>query len=113
MLLLTEDAVLICKHQLGIVGIQATQSLVTITARRILVEPNPENRPITGCPMYGPTVKPCTTTWAVKQGYSSLVRIKGDRVCLDTVKGLTDGPPPGSVEYLVRAPGQALVKEGA
>ncbi|MCI0538966.1 MAG: hypothetical protein L0Z50_27480 [Verrucomicrobiales bacterium] len=113
MFLLTEDALLVCKHELGKVDIQPTQSLVTIAGRRVLVELNPESRSIIGCPMYGPMIRPCQTTLPVKQGYSALLRISGQRVCLDTVTGLTDGSPPGAVDYLVRAPGQQLVKEGA
>ena len=111
MYILTEDAVLICDHELGKVNIAATQTLVTINQRRILVERNPQGRSITGCPNVGPTIKPCTTTLAVKRGYSDFVRINGKRVCLDTVKGLTDGTPPGSVNYKVRSPGQRLVEE--
>jgi hypothetical protein len=113
MLLLTEDALLVCKHELGKVDIHPTQSLVSIKGRFVLVENNPESRSISGCPMYGPTVKPCTNTLPVKQGYSDLLRINDQRVCLDTVTGLTDGSPPGTVDYLVRKPGQALVGEGA
>lgn len=111
MLLLNEDAVLVCKHELGRVSIAATQSLVTIGGKRVLVEPNPERRGISFCPNYGITVKPCTLTLAVEQGYSSLLRIQGKRVCLDTVKGLTDGTPPGVVEYKVRSAGQEFVFE--
>lgn len=113
MRLLTEDALLVCRHELGKVDIQPTQSLATIAGRRILVEINPEGRRISGCPMYGPGIRPCQTTLPVKQGYSTLLRINGRRVCLDTVTGLTDGTPPGAVDYLVRNPGQTLVKEGA
>jgi hypothetical protein len=32
-------------------------------------------------------------------------------MCLDTVNGLTDGTPPGVVEYKVRHAGQELVTE--
>jgi hypothetical protein len=39
------------------------------------------------------------------------VRIDGRRVCLDTVTGLTDGTPPGTIKYEVRSPGQDLVSE--
>jgi hypothetical protein len=109
---LTEDAVLVCGHELGIVGITATQNLVTIAQRRVLVAADPESRPIVGCPNVGPTIKPCTSTLPVQQGYSSLIRIEGRRVCLDEVTGLTDGTPPGTVKYHVRAPGQSLVAEG-
>jgi hypothetical protein len=113
MLLLTEDAVLVCKHELGKVSLQPSQSFVTISNRCILVEVNPEGRPIGGCPNYGPTIKPCTATLPVKEGYSELLRIGDQRVCLDTVTGLTDGTPPGTVKYIVREPGQGFVTEAA
>ena len=109
--LLTQDAVINCDHELGIVGIIATQSLVTVAHRPVLVATDPEQRPIVGCPMYGPTVKPCTNTLKVQAGYSDLLRINGNRVCLETVAGLTDGTPPGTVKYTVRSPGQSLVRE--
>ena len=111
MLLLTEDARVVCKHENGAVQLVATQKLVTINRRRILVERDPEGRSINGCPMYGPAIKPCTTTLAVQQGYSTLLRIQSHRVCLDTVSGLTDGTPPGTVRYEVRQAGQQFVKE--
>ncbi|PKM44803.1 MAG: hypothetical protein CVV05_09635 [Gammaproteobacteria bacterium HGW-Gammaproteobacteria-1] len=109
---LTEDAVMVCAHETGIVGITATQSLVTIGKRRVLVAADPESRPIVGCPNVGPTIKPCTSTLPVQQGYSSLIRIEGRKVCLDEVTGLTDGTPPGTVKYHVRSAGQNLVAEG-
>jgi len=111
MYLLTEDAVLVCAHELGIVGIAAAQHLVKVEDRRVLVEVDPEGRPIVGCPNIGPTIKPCTTTLRVQTGYSDLIRIDGRRACLDTVTGLTDGTPPGTVRYKVRSPGQTLVEE--
>lgn len=108
---LTEDAVLVCNHVLGTVKIAATQDLVTIARRRVLVEDNPEGRPISGCPNVGATIKPCQRTLRVEEGYSDLVRIDGKRVCLATVTGLTDGTPPGTVHYRVHQPGQDLVSE--
>jgi hypothetical protein len=108
---LTEDAVLNCKHELGIVSIAPTQDLVTIEHRRVLVDNNPEGRSITGCPNIGATIKPCTHTLKVEVGYSGFLRINGQRICLDTVTGLTDGTPPGIVKYTVRTPGQELVTE--
>jgi hypothetical protein len=41
------------------------------------------------------------------------LRIAGRRVCLETVTGLTDGTPPGTVKYLVRDPGQGFVQDAA
>lgn len=108
---LTEDATLRCKHQLGRVGVLGTQGLVTIGGRKVLVEHDPQGRPIVACPMIGPTIKPCTLTLTVSAGYSDLVRVEGKRVCLDTVAGLTDGTPPGVVEYAVHDAGQDFVSE--
>ena len=110
MKLITEDAVLPCDHQLGISQNQPTQKLVTVNGRRVLVETNPEGRPIKGCPNIGLTIKPCNYTLKVNQGYSAFLKIDGKRICLDTVMGLTDGTPPGTVNYKVRTPGQALVE---
>jgi hypothetical protein len=109
---LTEDAVLVCNHETGLVGIKAKhQSWVTIEGRRVLVRNDPVGCPIVGCPNSGPTIKPCTKTERVEKGYSDLVRIGGRPVCLDTVTGLTDGTPPLTVHYHVRTPGQGLVSE--
>jgi hypothetical protein len=47
----------------------------------------------------------------VKEGYSAFVTIDGKPVCLDSLQGLTDGTPPGTVKYKVNAPGQTLVTE--
>jgi hypothetical protein len=111
MFFLTEDAILTCKHELGIVGIVGTQDLVTVAGRKVLVEKDPEGRPIAGCPNVGATIKPCLLTLAAQAGYSDFLRIDGRRICLDTVTGLTDGTPPGVVKYQVRTPGQSLVSE--
>lgn len=108
---LTEDAKLICKHELGVVDIVPSQAFVTINGRHVLVETDPEGRPIHHCPNYGPTIKPCTATLKVLGGYSLWLRIGGRRICLDTVTGLTDGTPPGTVKYLVADAGQQLVAE--
>lgn len=110
MLWLTEDADLRCEHAIGKVNIDPAQRLVFVAGRRVLVDPDPEKRPISGCPMYGATVKPCTQSLMVKEGYSAWIRISGQAICLDTVTGLTDGVPPGSVLYKVIEPGQHWVR---
>jgi hypothetical protein len=106
----TVDALMVCAH-LGKVGLSASQSWLTVEGRPVLVRADPEGRPITACPNVGPTIKPCTNTLRVRAGYSSWVRVDGRPVVLDTVTGLTDGTPPGVVEYRVNAPGQTLVSE--
>jgi hypothetical protein len=111
MKLLTEDANLRCAHQNGVVAIAPSQKLVTIAGRRVLVEDNPEGKAIRGCPNAAPPFRPCLTTLRVEAGYSTLVRINGARVCLDTVTGKTDGTPPGIVYYKVHEPGQTLVEQ--
>ena len=108
---LTIDAVIVCKHQLGRVATLATQHFVRIDGREVLIDPDPEQRPISGCPMYGPAIKPCTTTLVVQEGYSDWIRISGRAVCLDTITGYTDGTPPGVVRYIVNAPGQPWIDE--
>jgi hypothetical protein len=113
MKILTSGADLRCAHMNGIVKpIAASQSLVTIDGRPVLVESDPARRPILGCPNAGAMIKPCTSTLAVTAGHSDLLTIDGQRVCLDTVTGLTDGTPPGVVKYRVVDPGQDWVEEG-
>jgi hypothetical protein len=108
---LTLDAILMCDHVPGKVDMAASQSLVTVEGRSVLVETDPEGRPIKGCPNVGAAIKPCVRTLEVREGYSELLRIDGKRVCLDTVSGLTDGTPPGVVRYKVHDAGQNLVAE--
>jgi hypothetical protein len=110
MLALTEDAGLFCKHGPGKVSIRATQNVVTVEGRRVLVEPDPVGRSIAGCPSVVP-FKPCLTTLAVQKGYSEFIRVENRRLCLDTVTGFTDGTPPGVVMYMVRDAGQKFVTE--
>ncbi|MDG5814097.1 hypothetical protein QA601_03340 [Chitinispirillales bacterium ANBcel5] len=111
MKILTEDAVLKCAHETGTIPMSGSQDFVTIRGRKILVEPDPVGKSVLGCPNMGVGIKPCTSTLAVQVGYSDLLKISGKRVCLDTVKGLTDGTPPGTVEYTVAQPGQSLAEE--
>lgn len=112
MLLLIETGFLSCDHRTGVVHNRPTQQLVRISGQRVLVEIDPEGRTITGCDNIGIGMKPCTTTLKVQQGYSDLLRVDGHRVCLDTVVGLTDGSPPGTVSYRVRRAGQDYVTQG-
>lgn len=113
MLVMTEDAIVVCAHELGDVSNRPSQKLVTVNGRRMLVDDDPEGRGISKCPNIGPTMRPCQKTLKVQQGYSSLIRINGKRVCLETVEGLTDGTPPGTVKYHVRTAGQHLVRSGS
>ena len=108
---LTEKAVLNCPHQSGIVKNTTSQKLVHIDSTIVLVEPDPVDRKIAGCPWVGTGLITCTQTEAVKEGYSPLIRIDGQRVCLDTVTGYTNGGPGARFSYTVREPGQKLVSQ--
>lgn len=113
MLVLTEDALIVCAHELGEVGLAPHQDWVTVNGRKVLVDSDPEARPISKCPNIGIAIKPCQLTLKVDTGYSEFVRIGGQRICLDTVVGKTDGTPPGIVIYHVRQPGQDFVDGNA
>lgn len=104
----TEQADIRCGHD-GRVANQASRRWVTVAGAPLLVERDPPDRPIAGCPNYGPTIKPCVKTLVVSAGHSVFVRIDGGPVVLSTLEGLTDGTPPGTVQYLVRDPGQRFV----
>ena len=109
---MTEDAVVVCEHQTGVVtGFAPRQSWVTVERRRVLSDPDPEGRSIVGCPNVPPAGKPCLTTKKVMAGLSAIIRINGAWVCLDPVTGLTDGVAP--VPYSVRSPAQTLVASTA
>lgn len=111
MKILTSKAILLCDHG-GLVAIKNRQSFVTIHRRPVLVETDPEGKSIAPCPYYGVGVVPCNLTRRVEKGYSGLLKIKNRRVCLDTVKGKTNGqPPPDTFYYTVKSPGQDFVSE--
>ncbi len=110
---LTEDAKLVCKHQAGVVNHEPSQMWVTIESRLILVSTDPENKPINGCPNINVGIRPCKNTLKVKKGYSTWLRIDEERICLDSVEGLTDGTPASFVKYIVEDPGQEFVSEVA
>src|SRR5438445_1399109 len=108
---LTEDAVVGCAHELGRAENMPSQSWVTVEKRRVLVANDPEGRSIKGCPNVGAAIRPCLRTLAVKKGYSTLLSIAGHSICLDSLSGLTDGTPPGTVKYKARSAGQNCVGE--
>lgn len=111
MLWLTEDAIVVCTHELGQVQNVPSQGLVTVEGRRVLVAIDPEAKVIKGCPNVGAAIRPCLTTLVVQEGYSPFLTVEGHRICLDTVTGFTDGTPPATVKYKVRHAGQPLVQE--
>ncbi|MGC3955428.1 MAG: hypothetical protein QM804_14470 [Propionicimonas sp.] len=106
MKILILPGVLRCGHD-GKVANTASQRWVRIAAQPVLVATDPEGREISLCPNISTNTKQCNHTLAVVTGYSTFLRIGGDRVCLDSVDGFTDGVPPS--HYTVRDPGQQFV----
>ena len=110
MLLVTEKAVIQCGHG-GSVANVPTQDFVYIDGKLLLIDDDPENKPIAGCPI-APPAKLSTLTHAVKAGYSDLLFIKNKGVCLKNLVGVTDGLIPNTVStYSVVSAGQDFVSE--
>lgn len=111
MLVLTEDARLVCEHEKGRVGVAPSQDFCRANGRRLLVDNDPEGKTISGCPNLNPAIgiRPCTRTLVVREGYADFVRVGGRRLCVAPLGGLTDGTPPGVVKYLTRDPGQTFI----
>jgi hypothetical protein len=109
MLWITEDANLRCDHagSARITGFAPWQSWVTVARRRVLVQPDPEARPMSGCIMNPPQFLPCSTSLKVTAGYSTWIRIDSHAVCLSSVVGLTLANP--QTNYRVYDPAQQLV----
>jgi len=97
-----------CGHD-GKVENVPSQRWVHVQTYPVLVHDDPRGRRVAGCPNIGPTMKPCTTTLRVAQGYSSFIRVDGEAVVLSNLDGLTDGTVPGTVHYTVRDSGQDFV----
>lgn len=110
-MLLRDDALIACTHELGKVSLVASQTWVFVDRRPLLVDNDPEQRGISGCPNLTVVTKPCTTTLKATVGYSTLVAIDRKAVVLDSLSGMTDGQG-GVFRYEVNSPGQTLLAEG-
>ncbi len=108
--LLRDDALVTCTHELGRVALTVAQRWVTVDGVALLVRPDPEGRPIAGCPNLTVVTKPCTSTLAVGTGYSAFVTIDSRPVVRDDLVGMTDGQG-GVYRYVCRDPRQRFVVE--
>ena len=61
MRLIVAEAILRCGHD-ALVGNQPSQTWVRVTGIPVLVEPDPQGRPIGGCPNVGVNLKPVSYT---------------------------------------------------
>jgi hypothetical protein len=100
-LVITTNARIICAHG-GQVTLLPRQGTVTIQGAPVLRETDLIGAPIVGCAQ-PPSVssKPCTTVVSVLPGGSAFgVSAVGMPVHLDSLSGVTDGVPPGTVSVL-------------
>lgn len=109
-LVVTVDARVVCRHELGKIALVNSQQWVRIREIAVLIAPDPEGRSISGCPNFSIGIKPCTHTLSVRVGYSSFVRINAQPIVRSVLAGFTDGTPPGVIEYVVRDPAQQFVR---
>lgn len=107
-----EGAKVRCSHGMGYAKPRSSRAFLKFDGRAALVARDLAWNPISLCPNYGPTVKPCMNTLPLAAGFSSFVFANGAPLAFDGAKGPTDGVPPGVTSYGVRAPGQTLVRAG-
>ena len=100
-LVVTTNARIICAHG-GQVTLAPRQTTVTIQGGAVLRETDLMGAPIVGCaqpPSAGS--KPCTLVVAVMPGGSApTVAVGGMPAHLDSLTGMTDGVPPGTVSVV-------------
>ena len=104
----TSNATIVCSHG-GRVTLVPRQRTVLIADGVIMCEPDLVQAPIVGCTQ-APSVstKPCTLVVSTAPGSSSPNLIVAGRAAyVGTLRGVTDGVPPGTIS--VRDPGQTIV----
>lgn len=108
-LVVTTNARIICAHG-GQVTLIPRQTTVTIQGGAVLRETDLMGAPIVGCAQPpSAATKPCTVVVSIMPGGSApLVSVGGMPAHLDTLMGMTDGVPPGTVSVV--SPGQTTVQ---
>ena len=109
-LVVTSNARIICAHG-GQVTLIPKQTMVQIQGGMVMRESDLVGSPIVGCAQPpSPGSKPCTLVVSVIPGTGSSMRVTagGLPVHLDTLTGITDGVPPGTIQVL--SAGQTTVQ---
>lgn len=103
---LTQTSTLTCAHQ-GNVTAMATQSVLKVNGQSVLV--TQVQGAIAGCIQVPPppSNKPCTSVTSQVGGTSTVLKVNGSPVLLDTSSGLTDGSPTNT--WSVQTAGQSLL----
>jgi len=106
---LTSNAVLICPHG-GKVVIVPKQIKVGIDGGFVICEPDLIGAPIVNCKIpVTPLTSPCLLVVSTLPGSSSpTVLVGGRQVYVQTLVGITNGRPPGTVTVV--SPGQVKVQ---
>jgi hypothetical protein len=100
-LVVTSNAKIICAHG-GQVTLVPRQTAVTVQGGAVMRETDLIGAPIIGCAQ-PPSVssKPCTTVVSTLPGGSSpTVTVGGLPAHIDTLSGVTDGVPPGTISVV-------------
>ncbi|MFI6712712.1 hypothetical protein ACIBF7_40165 [Nonomuraea sp. NPDC050478] len=106
---LNADASIGCGHG-GTVQLGAGAATLTAGGAKVLAAGDLDGRPISGCgtkPAPGGIV-PCTAVVSVTGGMAATLSDGGRAALLDTVTGLTNGNPPGTL--VVLSPGQTILR---
>lgn len=109
-LLVNSNATLMCIHG-GRVTLTPKQTTVTAGGAPIMRESDIMGSPIIGCAQPpSPGTKPCTAVISIipMSGTAATVMVGGLPAHTQTLTGMTDGVPPGTVQ--VMDPGQAVVQ---
>jgi hypothetical protein len=104
---LTEGSTLTCLHQ-GTVQLTASQSVLKVGGKPVLVQGDLEGKAISGCKTpTSQSSKPCLTVVAMALGAATTLKAGGKPVLLDTATGTTDGVTPAPTnQWTVQAAGQ-------
>lgn len=101
---------LCCSHE-GEVQVSRPLNSLTLNGNPILCVDDLIGAEIRGCKQQGPGLKPCGTVRSVLTGRSEGIMVDGKVPLLQSVIGLTDGMPPGTViAKKVNCDAQTLVK---
>jgi hypothetical protein len=110
---LTETSKLVCTHQ-GTVQLTASQSKLTVSGAKVLVDGDLASAPVSGCltvpdPNTG-TVK-CLMIASADGGVASKLTVQGKGVLLDNIQGQTNGTVGGTPQtWSVQAAGESKLK---
>jgi hypothetical protein len=110
---LTESSTLLCAHA-GAVRLTATQSKLTISGSKVLVEGDLIDAPIGACttvPNPNSSTVKCLSVKSAEGGVAGKLKVNGKGVLLDEVKGQTSGTFGGQVQtWSVQTAGETKLK---